>query len=176
MSLSREDVTTVTNFVDKISTKIGQSFSWIILLLIATMCYEIVVRYFFRSPTMWSYDSSYMMSSFVLVMGVAWVHASRSHVNVDIFYNKFPARLKASLNILFSLVLFFPTWVLVLRCMYSDVIYSWSIHEKASTGTWQPIIYPFKFWIFVGLTILVLQGLNELVKDMMAVFQKEDAA
>lgn len=163
-------------FVDTISTKLGQTFSWIILLLIATICYEIVVRYFFRSPTMWSYDCSYMMCSFVLVMGIAWVHATRSHVNVDIFCSKFSKRLKAALDIVLALVLFFPTWVLITWTMYSDVMYSWSIQEKASTGTWQPIIYPFKLWILIGLVILVLQAVNELVKDLMTVFQKQEAA
>ncbi len=174
MSVTLNEVLTVTKVVDRISRKIGQLFSWLLILLVLTMCYEIMVRYFFGKPTLWSYDLSYMLSSLTLIMGIAWVHADRSHVNVDIFVNKFPARLRTVLNIAFSLILFFPTWILVLWYMFPDVLYSWSIQEKASTGTWRPIIYPFKFWIFIGLLILVLQAVNELVKDVIALVHNDD--
>ncbi len=164
----------VTKFVDRISIKIGQLFSWLLIPLILAMCYEIAVRYFFGKPTMWSYDLSYMLSSLALIMGVAWVHADRSHVNVDIFVNKFPARLRTTLNMVFSLILFFPAWGLILWYMFPDILYSWSISEKASTGTWRPIIYPFKLWIFIGLAILMLQAVNELVKDVIALVHIND--
>ncbi len=174
MGVTLNEVLAVTKFVDRISRKIGKLFSWLLIPLVLTMCYEIVVRYFFNSPTMWSYDCSYMLSSLVLIMGIAWVHADRSHVNVDIFINKFSPRLRSGLNLVFSLVLFFPAWVLILWYMFPDVLYSWSIQERASTGTWQPIIYPFKLWIFIGLAILMLQAVNELVKDVIAVVRNDD--
>ena len=155
----------ITKFVDAISTKVGQLFSWLLIFLIISITYEIFARYFFNRPTMWSYDVSYMLSGLILVMGVAWVLAERGHVSVDILYNKFPTRGRALLDIVFSLVLFFPCWILILLYMLPDVANSWSTAETASVGTWKPVIAPFKTWTFLGLLLFVVQGVIELIKN-----------
>ena len=164
----------ITKFVDAISTKAGQLFSWLLIFLILSMTYEIFARYFFNSPTMWSYDVSYMLSSLILVMGVAWVLAERGHVSVDILYNKFPTRGRVFLDIFFSLVLFFPCWILVLLYMFPDIANSWSTGETASVGTWKPILYPFKTWIFLGLLLFLVQGVIELIKNVKTLISGEN--
>jgi TRAP-type mannitol/chloroaromatic compound transport system permease small subunit len=164
----------ITKFVDIISEKVGKLFSWLLIFLILSMTYEIFARYFFNSPTMWSYDVSYMLSSLILVMGVAWVLAERGHVSVDILYSKFPTRGRAFLDIFFSLVLFFPCWILVIVYMFPEIAFSWSSAEKASVGTWRPMLAPFKTSIFLGLLLFVVQGVIELIKNVKTLISGEN--
>jgi hypothetical protein len=49
--------------VDRLSTFVGQTFSWCILLLTFAITYEVIARKFFAAPTNWGYDSQYMLST-----------------------------------------------------------------------------------------------------------------
>ena len=47
--------------IDRFSTLVGQTFAWSILVLTFVVTYEVVMRYAFRAPTTWAYDTSYML-------------------------------------------------------------------------------------------------------------------
>ena len=44
---------------------------------------------------------------------------------------------------------------------------SWEIGERSMQGYWQPIIYPFKTVMPIGVSLLLLQGFAELLRSIM---------
>ena len=42
------------DFIDNVNIWIGRVFSFLILILVSTILYEVVARYFFNAPTRWS--------------------------------------------------------------------------------------------------------------------------
>lgn len=152
--------------VDKANEVIAKAFSWGMLLLVVTMTYEVVSRYGFSRPTIWSYDVSYFLSSLVIMMGMAYTLRIKGHVNIDIFYCRCSPRVKAILDVFFALLLFFPLWFLMSRVMFTHVQFSWAMKEKSWVGTWLPIIYPFKTWVTIGVIMLLLQGTAEFIRDL----------
>jgi hypothetical protein len=58
---SEEAMNRLLFFVDEISTWVGKTFAWCIVILTAAMTYEVVARYLFRAPTEWAFDASYML-------------------------------------------------------------------------------------------------------------------
>ncbi len=156
----------VFHMIDIFNEKVGKLFGWFILALIATMVYEVISRYVFHSPTLWSYDATYMLSSVVVTMGFAWTYREKGHVRVDVVYNLFPAKVRLLLDILLTPLLFFLFMSVGLYAMLQDVIHSWGIHELASISSIKPPIYPFKSWILFALILLLIQGVVEWIRDI----------
>ncbi|KKM11159.1 hypothetical protein SY88_09965 [Clostridiales bacterium PH28_bin88] len=157
---------TVLGAIDKTNEWLAKIASWSMVLLVFTMTYEVVSRYVFRAPTIWSYDMSYFLSSIMLMFGMAYTLKVKGHVNIDIFYGRLSGRGKAVLDVIFALLLFFPLWVLMVKAMIPHVIFAWKMHEKSWVGTWLPAVYPFKTWVTVGTITLLLQGTAEFIRDL----------
>lgn len=157
---------TVLQTIDKMNEVIAKIFAWSMLLLTLTMTYEVIARYIFNSPTLWSYDLSYFLGSMTLIFGMAYTLKIKGHVSIDIIYNKFPKRVQALLYVIFALVLFFPLYGLMVKVMIPHTLFSWANHERSWVGSWQPIVYPFKTWITAGIVMLLLQGIAEFIRDL----------
>ena len=54
--------------IDRLSTVVGQTFAWCILLLTGAVVYEVIARYAFRAPTNWGYDVSYILYGTLFMM------------------------------------------------------------------------------------------------------------
>lgn len=157
---------TVLGIIDRANEIVAKTFAWALVLLVLTMAYEVVSRYVFNSPTLWSYDLSYFLGSMTLILGMAYTLRIKGHVSIDIIYNRFTPRVRALLDVIFALVLFFPLWILMVKAMIPHLIFSWAKHETSWVGTWQPVIYPFKTWITLGTVMLLLQGTAEFIRDL----------
>jgi len=162
------------NAVDKVNEFFAKLFAWALFLLVLTMTYEVVSRYGFGRPTLWSYDVSYFLSSLMVMMGMAYTLRIKGHVRIDIFYNKFSARLKALTDVIFTLIFFFPLLYLMIAAMIPHVMFSWAQEERSWVGTWLPIIYPYKTWVTVGAVLLFVQGTVEFLRDLYVVITGGD--
>jgi hypothetical protein len=80
-------------FVDKVSTWIGQAFSWLIVALTLLISWEVFSRYALGHPHAWAFDVMIMMYG-TLFMMAGRVHAAKNgHVRGDVLYGFFPPRL-----------------------------------------------------------------------------------
>ncbi len=152
--------------VDKANEFLAKMFSWAMFLLVLTMTYEVIARYAFDSPTLWSYDVSYFLSSLVIMLGMAYTLRIGGHVRIDIFYNRFSPRMKALSDVVFALLLFFPLMILLTSALVPHVRFSWAQEERSWVGTWLPIIYPYKTWVTAGVVLLLVQGTVEFLRNL----------
>jgi TRAP-type mannitol/chloroaromatic compound transport system permease small subunit len=159
----------ITKFIDKLNEWVARVASYFMVALVLTLVYEVVSRYAFRSPTLWSYDMTYMLSSIFLIFGMAYTFRMRGHVMVDLISERLPKRVAAALACTMALLLFFPFLGHLIRVMIPNLQMSWLFKERAAAGTWLPPIYPFKAWLLAGLLLLVLQGIAEFIKDLTVV-------
>ncbi len=159
--------------IDTINEKISKIVSILVFALILTLCYEVVARYGFGKPTQWSFDATYFISSMFLILSMAYTWKCDEHVGVDLISSKLPKRVTALLNIIFILGLFFLAWSNIARVMYVDVLKSWALKERATIG-FMPPIYPYKTWIFIGVIMMLLQGISQLIKEFIVLFKGGD--
>lgn len=149
--------------IDIFNEKICRIFSYLTFFLIFSLTYEVISRYVFNNPTQWSFDATYFSCSLFLALGMAHTWRAGEHVNVDFIIVKFPKRVAAGINAFFMIVLFFLTWVGIVRVLYPHVLNSWALKERSMTG-FMPPIYPYKTWILVGIIFLLLQGVSEFIR------------
>ena len=99
---------TFLHLIDKMSTKIGQLFSWLIVVLTAVIVFEVFTRYAFNHPNPWVFDASYILYGILFMMAGAYTLSKGGHVRGDILYGFFSPRTQASLDLILYFVFFFP--------------------------------------------------------------------
>ena len=52
----------------------GRVVMFLVLVLVASITYDVVMRYVFDAPTIWSYSFSYMLGTSIVAMGMPYVH------------------------------------------------------------------------------------------------------
>jgi TRAP-type mannitol/chloroaromatic compound transport system permease small subunit len=161
-------------FVDGLSTWVARLAALAVIALMLTLTFEVVMRYGFNAPTAWSFDVSYFLSSFFVMMGAAYTLKQNGHVRVDLIYSRLQERLRAALDAVLMLVLFVPFWSLLLYAMWPNIMQSFRTAERAAVGTWQPPIYPFKTWVFLAVCLLLLQGIVVAMRNVMIALRRQD--
>ncbi|MEL7568257.1 MAG: TRAP transporter small permease subunit [Dehalobacterium sp.] len=162
----------ILHIIDSISEYSGKIFAWIIVILTVIIAYETMVRYVFDSPTVWiSETSNYLFGTFV-VMGGAYALKYKAHVSMDIIYTRFSFRTQAIIDIITSIGFFAFMYALIItgfnRAMAATVF------MERSGSVWNPYLFPIKWVLPIGATLLLLQGIAKLIRDIMTVIKGED--
>ena len=171
--ISTDALKKTISLINKLNEKVARYVSFLIILLILTLCYEVVARYGFNSPTQWSFDLTYFLCSMAMILGMAYTWQIDGHVSVDLFSSKFTRRRRAGINVFLMLVLFFLCWVNIFFNTFFHVFNSWKILERSTTG-FMPPIYPYKTWIFIGVVLLLLQGVVVFIKELYVLIKGEE--
>lgn len=152
--------------IDRLSLWVAKAVTLAVLAMVITIAYDVILRYVFRSPTVWQYDTSYMLGGSVIILGAGFVHLKRRHVRVDLIYNRLPSRARLILDVVFTLLFFFPllTGLIIVSTGYA--IHAYQVKEFSEVGFWRPLMWPFRSVIPVGLAVLWLQGLANFIRDM----------
>ena len=150
--------------IDRLSTLVGQTFAWCILLLTGVVVYEVFVRYVFRAPTTWGYDVSYMLYGTLFMMAGAYALSRNGHVRGDFLYRNFPPRRQAWFDLVLYILFFFPAIFAFMLSGWTFFADSLRQNERSMFSPTGPVIWPFKFLIPVVGALLLLQGLVEVVR------------
>ena len=160
-------------FIDKVSTWIGQFFSWLIVALTFMISWEVFSRYVLDSPHAWAFDVMSMMYGTLFMMAGAYTLSKNGHVRGDVLYGFFPPRLQAWLDLLLYLVFFIPGVVALAYAGYGFAAESWAINEHSNVTADGPPIYPFKTILPIAGAFLLAQGLVEIVRCIVCIKQGE---
>ena len=150
--------------IDGINDMAGRMVSYLALFMMVSVVYEVIARYFFNRPTIWSMEiNQYVLCVYTaLAGGYAMLYAA--HVNVDILYERLKVRTRAFLNLLTSGFFFLFVGVLIWN---SGAIAweTWLFSERSETLLEAPL-FPSKVVIPLGGLLLLLQGMAKFIQDM----------
>ena len=150
--------------VDRISTLVGHTFAWCILLLTFAVSYEVFSRYALGRPTTWAFDASYILYGALFVMAGSYALCRNAHVRGDFLYRAWRPRTQAGMDLVLYFLFFFPAIVAFIVAGYGFAAQSWMAHEHSAYSPAGPPIYPVKTLIpFAGI-LLLLQGIVEVVR------------
>lgn len=150
--------------IDKVSTGVGQLFSWLIIALTALVTWEIFSRRFFDAPHAWTFDAQIQMYGTLFMMAGAYTLSKAGHVRGDVLYGFFSPRVQAGLDLVLYLAFFVPGTVALAYAGYVYAGESWAIRERSGIMADGPYIYPFKTVIPVAGTLILVQGLAEIAR------------
>ena len=157
--------------IDFISVWTGKLAAFLVLFLIVAVVYEVISRYAFNAPTIWSFEIQRMLGGSLFVLGLAWVLIQKGHIRVDLFYQRLSPRGQAILDVVLTLLIVFPLWILVIPHFIEWAQNSWAIQERSSDSAWRNIIYPFKTVAPVAIFLLLLGLVATFIRDVRTIFR-----
>ena len=158
-------------FVDKLSTWVGQAFSWLIVALTLHITWEVFSRYVLDHPRAWAFDAMIMMYGTLFMMAGAYTLAKNSHVRGDVIYGYFTPRAQAILDLTLYIVFFIPGIVALTYAGYFYAAESWAIDEHSNITAEGPPVYPFKTVIPLAGAFVLVQGIVEIIRCMICIRQ-----
>jgi len=157
--------------IDKISTWVGQIFSWLIVSLTLLITWEVFSRYALDDPHDWAFDGMIMMYGTLFMMSGAYTLSKNGHVRGDVLYGFFPARLQAGIDLTLYFIFFLPGVVALCWAGYIYAGESWSIWERSGITASGPPVYPFKTIIPIAGAFLLAQGIVEMIRCVICLKQ-----
>ena len=159
--------------IDRLSTWVGQAFSWLIVALTLLITWEVFSRYALDRPHAWAFDAMIMMYGTLFMMAGAYTLSKNGHVRGDVLYGFFAPRTQAVLDLILYVRFFIPG---VVALAWAGFVYageSWAILEHSNITSDGPPVYPFKTVIPIAGVILLLQGIVEMVRCVVCIKQGE---
>lgn len=157
-------IAALVKWIDGINRNIGKAISFLLIPMIFITAYEVIMRYCFKSPTIWGWELNMQFWAFIVLFSGGYAFLENSHVRVDVVYNLLNEKKRAILNIV-ACLLIMSCMVLVIKYGLNMGIESLLKGEKQST-VWGSPMYTIRMFIPIGGLLLFLQGLSELIKDI----------
>lgn len=133
--------------------------------VVAMIAYEVIARYAFDAPTIWSHELSVLLCATAFLLGGPYVHQQRSHIVISVASDHFSPRWKRRVQILLSLlaVIFFLVLSIATFWQAHDAI---TFMEASGTALNWPIpVFLKTIFAFVA-AFLALQSLLQLIGDI----------
>ena len=156
-------------FADQVSTWVGKTFAWCIVLLTFAISYEVFSRYVLGRPTTWAFDTSYILYGTLFMMAGAYALSRNSHVRGDFLYRQWKPRVQAGLDLVLYFIFFLPGVLAFIYSGYGFAKLSWMMNEHSSFSPAGPPIYPFKALIPIAGCLLLLQGIAEIIRCIITI-------
>ena len=155
--------------IERISNWSGIVTAWLIMPMTIAVTWEVVARHFFRAPTIWAFDVTYMLYGTHFMLGTAYTLMRIGHVRTDMLYQGWSIRRQNLIDAIGYLFFFVPAMILLFYFGWQESSHSWAIRETSDASPWRPIVYPFKTVIPVTALLLLVQGIAEFLKSLYAI-------
>jgi TRAP-type mannitol/chloroaromatic compound transport system permease small subunit len=167
---------TLAGYFEGLSEWLGQTVSWLSLLMVVVTFLIAVLRYVFDLGWIWLQESVVFMHATLFLIGTAYTLKHEGHVRVDIFYRKFKPRTRAWVDLGGALFLLLPVCLFIFFISWDYVAQSWALHEGSREAGGLDGVYLLKSLILVMAALLVLQGLAQAIRRLLTLLGMEPGA
>jgi TRAP-type mannitol/chloroaromatic compound transport system permease small subunit len=151
--------------IDAAQDRLGRGVSWIMLLMVLVVFFDVVLRYAFSKSAVWLQELEWHLFGVVYLVGAAYTMLYDEHVRVDIVYSRFSSRRKAWVDFILYLVFFYPSAIMIVWTTWPFVASSYRFMEGSPDPGGIPLRFVLKSVIIVGFVLLMIQAFSQTVKN-----------
>ena len=151
-----------TGFLGRWVIKAGPIFAYGILISMAVLMMEVVLRYVFHAPTIWAHETTTFLTALSFVFGGLYCIANNRHIRVVMLYDRLTVKWRRIFDVIISLINFiaagflaWAAWQMVQRAAFAP---DGTIRIQTSGSAWDPV-FPGILKIFL-LIVLILMALQ----------------
>lgn len=150
--------------IDAINERVGKGISILVVCMIGILCWEVILRYGFNSPTIWAHEVGGHVFAAYSVLGGAYVLLVNEHVRSDVVYARLSPRGRAILDLV-TFPLFFMLLGIILVEGAEMALSSIKVREITVSFLRSPV-YPVKACIPIAAFLMLLQGLAHFIRAL----------
>ena len=143
------------NIVSKVNYFFGYLSGLGIFVMGILILFEVIARYLFHSPTIWSQEISIYLFIWSMFAGSAYTLQKEKHVHIDLLINKLPKHIRSELKLITSVIALCFT-IIVCKQGYKMVASSIKYHKLSPTPLHFPMVIP-KSALLLGFILLMIQ-------------------
>ena len=143
--------------------------------MVLLICYDVTMRYSFHQGSVALQELEWHLFALIFLLGSAYTLKHNNHVRVDILYQSqyLSNKHRALINIFGILLFLIPFCVLILITTWPFVENAYYYLEGSPDPGGLPYRYLLKGSILVAFTLLILQGVAELLRNYL-ILTKQD--
>ncbi len=159
---------------NEVNERVGHLSSWLTLLLVLLVCYNVFCRHVFEEADAWRGELEIYVFAFIFLLGAGYAFKHDRHVRVDLFYAGYRKRDKAWTNLIGGLVLLIPWCIIVLIYSWEVAQASLAINEKSPNPNGLPYRFILKFALSIGIAFLLLQAIVSIAKSILELTERPE--
>ena len=157
----------LTRTIEVVTRACGDIAAALVFVLMLLMVYEVVMRYVFSAPTIWSYDLSTMTMGTIFVVSIAYTLLTDSHVRVDLLHPYLGRHAKTVVDLIGHGLVMLPLLVWLTWALWGYFYDSLLSMERSGASAWNPLVWPFRAIMFLGVVVWTLQVVAEIIKAVL---------
>ncbi|NYT44260.1 TRAP transporter small permease subunit [Pollutimonas thiosulfatoxidans] len=153
--------------VGKLNEVIGEGSGYLYFLVFAICLMEILLRFFFNSPTTWAFEVTIALCGIQYCLAGGNAHRLGRHIRIDAIYLAFPLRLRKVFDVVGEVII---------SLVVSSIVYGSGVQALRALSAWQTTGSAFdspaptfmKLAIPIGAFLILLQSLVNLRRAFIA--------
>lgn len=151
---------------DKFANIIGNFTAFVMVLMILTVTYNVVMRYFFNTGSIAMQEMEWHLFSVIIMIGISYTLKENGHVRVDVIYDRLATKKKAMINMVGVVLFILPVSLLIGIDSIPFVMEAFTSNE----GSGDPGGLPYR-WIVKGLIplaffLLIIVAVGYFIKNL----------
>ncbi len=171
--------------VDAVNYRVGRVVMYGIFVMMAILLWSIITKAG-SAPSLWTLEGAQFAMIIYFFLGGPYAIQTGSHVRMDLFYENWSLKKKAAVDAVSVLCLLVYLavllWGAVSSAAYSlgyfgaepFAFFGGLLTGSEEIGTmersrtiWRPYLWPIKALMIAGITLMLMQALSELAKDIL---------
>jgi TRAP-type mannitol/chloroaromatic compound transport system permease small subunit len=149
--------------VDRLNYGVGRFAMYLLFVLMAILMWSTLSKALF-TPSLWTLEMAQFVMVAYYILGGPYAMQAEGHVRMDLFYAKQSPVRRAWWDAFTVMALIFYLGVMLYGALDSTV-YAFEYNERSPTA-WRPYMWPIKVILCIGFTLMLLQALSSLIKDI----------
>ena len=151
--------------IEWLSERIGRLFSFLFLICMAIIAYEVVMRYGINAPTIWAHDVTTALCATGFLLSGLYTMQRRAHIRVSLVYEHLPSAVRDVLDVVNSLIILGFLGLLGYQSTKSAIT-SVSIGETAGTASQLPLPAIVKSALATVCILMFILALVHLIQSL----------
>ena len=157
----------MVEIIDRINLTVGSVASWTAIPLTIVVLIEVLLRYFFNNPTIWAFDSSWMLHSLFFLLGGGFTMVRKRHVRIDLIFGALPRRVQLIYELVFFAVILVPVMTTLGIRSTDYALHAWRTGQAISSAIWVFPAAPIRTVMPIAFFLLALQGIGEVLRNLL---------
>lgn len=162
----------VADGLDWFIDRVGRITGWCAFALVSVMSFNVLLRYFFNTGSVAMQELEWHLMAPICLLGLSYSLLLDGHVKVDIFYSRFPERLKRFVDLV-SMLLVSAVVAFLIYVSIPYVEQSYSIGEQSPDPGGLTHRWILKSMLPIGFALLLIQSISATLRALAAVIDPD---
>lgn len=149
--------------IDAFTRWVGKRLAWLILVAVIVSALNASVRKIFDTSSNSWLELQWVLFSIVFLLCSSWTLLDNEHIRIDIVNNLLPKKVRDSIDVIGHAFFLIPLCIVMIITGGPFFMRSFEINEQSGNAGGLPQ-WPAKSLIIIGFTMLLVQGISELIK------------